>query len=91
MSRTYAWLRAALLAVAIAAPMASTGCVVRARARVFDPDQHDYHRWDRGEQRAYRRYWEERHEDYRDFRRLNDDQRRGYWEWRHHHPDTDRH
>ena len=87
MSKLYRWLRACLLAVIIAAPVVGTGCAVR--AGVYDPYQHDYHRWDSRERRDYRQYWEERHGQYRDYWRLNDDERREYWEWRHHHTDND--
>ena len=91
MSRSHAWLRALLLAVVVVAPVASTSCAVRARARIYDPGYRDYHHWDGAERRAYREYWEDRHEQYRDYARLNDDQQREYWEWRHHHPDENRH
>ncbi len=91
MSRIHACFRALLLAAVVAAPVASTGCVVRARARIYDPDYRDYHRWDDHERQAYREYWEERHERYRDYDRLNGEQRREYWEWRHRHSDNDRH
>ncbi len=91
MNRTYACLRALLMAAVVVAPVASTSCVVRARARIYDPDYRDYHRWDGREQHAYREYWEERHDRYRDYGQLNDEQKREYWEWRHQHPDRDRH
>jgi hypothetical protein len=91
MSRTYEYLRALLLAAAIAVPVVTTGCVVHARARVYDPYDHDYHRWNGHEQHAYRQYWRDRSEQYRDYDQLNDAQKREYWEWRHHHSGTDRH
>ncbi len=81
MGGVYKRLRACLLAVVIAAPVVSAGCAVR--ARVYDPYDHDYHRWDSNERHAYREYWEDRHEQYRDYRRLNDDERSEYWAWRH--------
>ena len=90
MSRTYACFRALLLATVMVIPVASTSCAVRARARIYDPDYRDYHRWDGRERQAYRQYWVERHEQYRDYPRLNEGQKREYWEWRHSHPDNDR-
>lgn len=89
MRRTFAYLRAVLLATALAAPVASTGCAVR--ARVYDPYYHDYHRWDGGEQRSYREYWEGRHENYHNYSKLSDRQKQQYWDWRHHRADADRH
>jgi hypothetical protein len=90
MSRTYACVRVLLLAAVVAVPVASMGCVVRARATIYDPYQRDYHRWDDREQRAYRQYWGERKDRYRDYKKLNEDQKRDYWDWRHHHPDDER-
>jgi hypothetical protein len=87
----YTGLRILCLTALIAFPVASTGCAVRARARVYDPYHNDYHRWDDNERRAYRHYWGEKHEQYRDYNRLNDAQKREYWDWRHHHPDGDIH
>jgi len=55
--------------------------------RYYDRDRKDYHEWNEGEQRAWRRYWEERHREALEWRRANEEQRREYWRWRHEHPD----
>jgi hypothetical protein len=61
---------------------------VKAR-RYYDRDRRDYHEWNEHENRAYRRWQEERHErEVREFNRLNREQQRDYWRWRHEHPDT---
>ena len=67
----------------LAAPLLSAACA--ARVRVYDQYHTDYHRWNRGEDRYYRRYLGERHQNYRDYRRLNEAQQRDYWNWRHDH------
>ena len=51
--------------------------------RVYDPYRHDYHRWDRGEERAYRAYLAERHRSYVTYHRQRLAERRAYWHWRH--------
>jgi len=76
-----------ILATAILAPLAFTGCA--ARVRVYDEDHRDYHRWDDREDRAYRRYLGERHEEYREFSQRSNEEQRDYWNWRHSHPDAD--
>jgi type III secretory pathway component EscR len=91
MSRT---LSALILGAVLCAPVT----VVRAddehheqeRAkRYYDGDKKDYHEWNEHENRAYRRWLEERHErDNREFTRLKREQQREYWRWRHEHPDT---
>ena len=88
MARIYRHLRFLCLAVALIAPIASTGCA--ARVRIYDEDHRDYHRWDDREDRAYRRYLTERNEGYREFSKRNHDEQRDYWKWRHDHPDSDR-
>lgn len=79
-----------LLFLGLSVALASSGCA--ARVRVYDTEHGDYHRWDRDEDRAYRRYWMERHErePYRDYNRLDDREQRDYWNWRHGHQDEDR-
>jgi hypothetical protein len=57
--------------------------------RYYDAQRRDYHEWNEHENRAYRRWAEERHErEVREFNRLNRQQQRDYWRWRHQHPDT---
>jgi hypothetical protein len=73
-----------LLAAAIAAPIVITGC--EAQARYYDEDHHDYHHWNRGEDRAYHFYVSDRHVEFREYRNLNKDEQRDYWRWRHDHP-----
>ncbi len=51
--------------------------------RVYDPYRHDYHRWDRDEERAYRTYLAERHRSYVAYRHQRLAERRAYWHWRH--------
>ena len=90
MSRT---LSALILGAVLCAPVA----VVRAdehheqekAKRYYDRDKKDYHEWNEHENRAYRRWLEDRHErDNREFTRLDREQQREYWRWRHDHPDT---
>ncbi len=73
-----------LLAAAIVAPLAGSGCA--ARVRYYDEYHGDYHRWDDGEVRAYRVWLGERHYEWREYNRLNRDEQRDYWRWRHDHP-----
>ena len=67
--------------------MVSAFCT--ARARYCDMDYRDYPSWDAREDRAYRRYWDERHERYRHSKELNEQEQRNYWKWRHDLPDRD--
>jgi len=61
-----------------------SGCAARAQYRVYDPDYHDYHRWDR-ERGYYIRWEDETHRYHRDFRDRDRHEQEEYWEWRHHH------
>ena len=79
-------LRALIVALALAG--SATGCA--AELRYYDGPNGDYHRWNHGEERAYRAYLHERREEYRDFGRLNQRDQERYWEWRHGHADRDR-
>jgi len=76
---------ALLLSTALAG---SAGCF--AAVRIYDAPRNDYHRWDSGEERAYRAYLTERHLEYREFKRLGPGEQEQYWGWRHDHPDRDR-
>jgi hypothetical protein len=71
----------ALLLTAVLA--GSAGCA--ARVRVYDAPHRDYHRWNDGEERAYRAYLAERHREYRAYRDLNRAEQDEYWQWRHDH------
>jgi hypothetical protein len=66
----------------------SAGCF--AAVRIYDAPRNDYHRWNSGEDRAYRAYLAERHFEYREFKRLQPREQEEYWAWRHDHPDRDR-
>jgi hypothetical protein len=75
-----------LLAAAIASPLATTGCANRAY-RVYDPDHHDYHRWDHHEEIYYQQWAVDTHHDpHRDYRHLSANDQQQYWNWRHDHP-----
>ncbi len=53
--------------------------------RFYDRDHHDYHRWNREEDRRYRAYLAERHERYLAFQRASRQRQIAYWRWRHLH------
>jgi hypothetical protein len=55
--------------------------------RYHDREHNDDHEWNDGEDRAYRRFLEEKHRTYREFRRLKEKERQEYWHWRHEHMD----
>ena len=82
-----AQLSAAALALALVGPMISTTAVPSEGAglvvRIYDTDHHDYHRWDRREEHAYREYLESRHLAYVRYARQREADRRAYWRWRH--------
>ncbi len=77
-----------LLAAVLASPLVNTGCAVR--ARYYDPDHGDYHRWNHGEVVYYNQWEVQTHRDHRDFKQRNADEQRDYWKWRHDH-DHDHH
>jgi hypothetical protein len=72
-----------LIATALLAPLAASGCA--ARVRYYDEYHSDYHHWDDREDHAYRVWLRERHYEWREFNRLNRDEQRDYWRWRHDH------
>ena len=79
-----ALLMAATLAAPFIMPMSvNAGPRVNLSIRVFDPFRHDYHRWNRREEYAYRRYLAERHARYLRYERQRAAERRAYWRWRH--------
>jgi len=53
----------------------------------YDPIGRVQVQWDDNEDRAYRRYLEERHRSYVDITVLNGRDQQDYWRWRHGHPD----
>jgi hypothetical protein len=55
--------------------------------RYYDHQHHDYHVYNKQEDRAYRVYLGEQHRDYRDFHRMKRNQQQQYFRWRHDHPD----
>jgi hypothetical protein len=63
----------------LALPM--TGCA--GNDLLYDPYWHDYHRWNRGEDRYYRRWEMESNRDHVDFPNRTPGDQLVYWEWRH--------
>jgi hypothetical protein len=78
-------LRPLLLVLALAS---SANCA--AGIRVYDEPRRDYHRWNDGEERAYRAYLAEQRREYREFSRLERREQEEYWAWRHGRPDAGR-
>jgi hypothetical protein len=56
--------------------------------RYYDRESHDYHVYNKGEDRAYRAYLGEQHRDFREFNKNNRTQQQEYFRWRHQHPDN---
>lgn len=86
--RPIAWL---VMAAAIAVLAATSGCAPRPVVHVmtvYDPQYHDWHRWDDKERAAYRRYWQDTHEPFRSYDALQQNEVNDYWTWRHGHPDS---
>jgi len=78
-----------LLTAALISPAMITGCAARASYRVYDPDYHDYHRWDDHEATFYLQWEGESHREHRDFDKRDRDEQRQYWHWRHDRSDKD--
>jgi hypothetical protein len=79
---------ALMLAVTFTAPAVLPAAQVRAgvtigHGRVYDRAHHDYHVWNSGENRAYRKYLAERHLRYVRYARQRRVQQSAYWQWRH--------
>jgi len=55
--------------------------------RYYDRDSRDWHEWNEREDRAFRRYVEEKRMDRREWVRLKSQEQRDYWRWRHNHND----
>jgi len=89
-------LNRALLAAALAVPIAVAPMALRAddhdrdhHERVYhDRDHNDDHHWDDHENRAYRMYVKEQHRRYENFERLREEDQAAYWRWRHEHSDA---
>jgi hypothetical protein len=62
-----------------------SGCAVRGEYRVYDPEYHDYHRWNHTENDYYVRWEDETHRRHRDFRQRDQQEQDQYWQWRHQH------
>jgi hypothetical protein len=91
MRREFPFLWSLLLAVALAVPLATTGCAEH-HYRVYDPYYNDYHQWDNNEVVYYNQWTVETHRDpHRDFKNLNNNEKKEYWTWRHSHEDHDKH
>ncbi|HUI74772.1 MAG TPA: hypothetical protein VLX32_07505 [Candidatus Acidoferrum sp.] len=71
------------VATALTTPVVMGGCAVR--ARYYDTDHHDYHRWDHHEDRFYLQWESETHRDHRNFRDRDQREQQEYWNWRHQH------
>jgi hypothetical protein len=67
--------------------LAGAGCFTR--VRIYDEPRRDYHRWNAGEDRAYREYLREQRREYRLFTALDRREQEEYWNWRHQHSDRD--
>ncbi|MEA2722920.1 MAG: hypothetical protein QOH59_691 [Gemmatimonadales bacterium] len=70
-----------LSATALASAAATTACA--GGGVVYDPYRHDYHRWNRGEDRLYRRWEVQGHRGHLDFQRRSAGEQSAYWGWRH--------
>ena len=70
-----------LSATALASASAMTGCA--GGSLYYDSYGHDYHRWDRGEDRFYLQREIETHRNHMDFQRRSPGDRHAYWGWRH--------
>ena len=84
MSRMNRYIGPLVFAAAMIVPLAGSGCA--AHVRYYDEYHNDYHRWDAGEDHAYRVWLRERRYEFREYNRLSRDEQRDYWNWRHDHP-----
>ena len=81
MRLNYGTLALLLSATVLASTSAVTGCA--GSSLVYDSDLHDYHQWNRDENRYYRQWEIGTHRDHMAFERRNAGDRRAYWSWRH--------
>ncbi len=57
--------------------------------RYYDDDRKDYHKWSKGEDKAYEHYLKDQRKEQReDFHHGNRIQQNEYWRWRHDHPNS---
>lgn len=78
-----------LTAVVFFGLLGITGCAARGSVRVYDPEYHDYHRWNRTEIVYYQQWERDTHRQDEDFDRRSPEDQREYWQWRHKHHDHD--
>jgi hypothetical protein len=71
------------VAAALVTPIVMSGCAVR--ARYYDADHQDYHRWNHDEDRFYLQWESDTHREHRDFRDRDKHEQQEYWDWRHQH------
>ena len=69
-----------LSATALATAPAMAGCAED--GLIYDSYGHDYHRWNRGEERYYRQWETRTHRHHMDFGRRSAVDRHSYWRWR---------
>jgi hypothetical protein len=70
-----------LSAGALGSASTMTGCATD--GLVYDSHRHQYHRWDRGEERFYRQWEIRTRRSHMGFQRRNLGDQRAYWGWRH--------
>ena len=70
-----------LSATALVSASAMTGCA--SGGLYYDSYGHDYHRWNRGEDRLYRQWEVEGHRNHMAFQRRSPGEQGTYWGWRH--------
>ena len=68
-------------AAAVASATTMTGCA--SDGVIYDSYGHDYHRWNRGEDRFYRQWEIKTRRNHMDFQRRSPGDRQAYWDWRH--------
>jgi hypothetical protein len=56
--------------------------------RYYDRDARQWHDWNDGEQKAWRRYLQEQHRREMAWEHANRAQQKAYWKWRRDHPDV---
>jgi hypothetical protein len=84
---------AALLGLALIAPLAVTPTALRAQdnknARTYHDKQHnDDHQWNTHEDQAYQVWVKDNHRKNTNFAKLKDTDQQSYWGWRHEHSDA---
>lgn len=77
------WILTLAAASLMTAPVVMSGCAVR--ARYYDVDHRDYHRWDHDEDVLYFQWENDTHRHHRDFKERSPQEQQEYWGWRHNH------